>query len=451
VRLFHLGLVLSIAGVASCSGPADPALPALQPTLTLSTDRERARINSDSVQITWTSKNATICSASGAWSGSQPISGSLTFKPDREGMFTFTLTCTGAGGEASATATLEAWQPLRVLPTSYLNFKDVGISPTPIPNSATRGYGDFFQNGSRALFTASQQYNRDKPIAEAKGALFQFWRFTQGKWVLDNSILSPPSATCVHPRQALVADFNGDAQPDVFLACTGYDGPPYPGERNQLVLSSVSGTYHAQFASENVGFWHGASAADITGDGRVDIVVAAGRGVVLFVGDGSGNFILDSVRLQGLLPTGAPFYAVQVLDVDQDGRLDILVGGHEYTGCAGCNIAAPTTVLLNTAAGSYEPVVLPPIENQGTVLDFAVTGTGTSRVIWVNRSSGGATVTPYNGRVLQRVVWSTLLSSVPYSDAEQPWVQWILPVRIGASLFIASDDTRDTYAPVSVP
>ncbi len=59
-----------------------------------------------SAMLTWSSNNATSCAASGAWSGSQPISGTQTVTPSAAGTDAYMLTCTGAGGSASNTATL---------------------------------------------------------------------------------------------------------------------------------------------------------------------------------------------------------------------------------------------------------------------------------------------------------------------------------------------------------
>ena len=44
--------------------------------------------------------------------------------------------------------------------------------------------------------------------------------------------------TTEHPREILVADFNGDGRDDVFVAAHGYDAMPFAGERNSLILSN---------------------------------------------------------------------------------------------------------------------------------------------------------------------------------------------------------------------
>ena len=58
--------------------------------------------------LTWSSSNATACTASGAWSGTQALSNSagLSETPTAIGTATYTLTCTGTGGSANASTTL---------------------------------------------------------------------------------------------------------------------------------------------------------------------------------------------------------------------------------------------------------------------------------------------------------------------------------------------------------
>jgi len=58
--------------------------------------------------LTWSSTNATACTASGSWSGGEATSGSLAVTPTTSGSYSYTLTCTGAGGSGAATAALSA-------------------------------------------------------------------------------------------------------------------------------------------------------------------------------------------------------------------------------------------------------------------------------------------------------------------------------------------------------
>jgi hypothetical protein len=56
--------------------------------------------------LSWSSANASGCTAGGAWSGVKATAGSVTVASANAGNFTYPLTCTGAGGSAAASAAL---------------------------------------------------------------------------------------------------------------------------------------------------------------------------------------------------------------------------------------------------------------------------------------------------------------------------------------------------------
>src|SRR6266403_1487722 len=87
--------------------------------------------NGSSSKLRWSSSNATSCSASGAWSGGEPTSGSQSTGPVTANA-TYTLTCTGAGGgSASQSTTVSVKSPT---PTVSLS---VGPSAITSGGSAT--------------------------------------------------------------------------------------------------------------------------------------------------------------------------------------------------------------------------------------------------------------------------------------------------------------------------
>lgn len=59
-----------------------------------------------SATLTWSSTNATGCTATGAWSGSQAASGATTVILQGTGAQTYTITCNGAGLPGQNAATL---------------------------------------------------------------------------------------------------------------------------------------------------------------------------------------------------------------------------------------------------------------------------------------------------------------------------------------------------------
>lgn len=75
------------------------------PTVSISIDSASITLGA-SAKLTWSSTDSTSCTASGGWSGTQAISGTATKTPTAVGSSAFMLTCTGAGGASSQTATL---------------------------------------------------------------------------------------------------------------------------------------------------------------------------------------------------------------------------------------------------------------------------------------------------------------------------------------------------------
>ncbi len=79
-------------------------------------------------QLTWSSQNATACSASGAWSGSKATSGNAQ-TPVLNTTSNFVLTCTGAGGSSQSSAQVTVSQPSPSAPTVNLSVSAASVAP----------------------------------------------------------------------------------------------------------------------------------------------------------------------------------------------------------------------------------------------------------------------------------------------------------------------------------
>jgi hypothetical protein len=88
-------------GAAVVTVSAEPA-----PTVSIAASPTTLTVGA-STTLTWSSTHATSCSASGAWSGAQAVSGTQSETPAQTGATTYTLTCSGDGGSATASATVE--------------------------------------------------------------------------------------------------------------------------------------------------------------------------------------------------------------------------------------------------------------------------------------------------------------------------------------------------------
>ena len=71
-----------------------------------STSARRTVNVGSSAKLSWTVSNAKSCTASGAWSGTQALSGSMTLTPSAAGSATYNLTCTNASGYAESSQVL---------------------------------------------------------------------------------------------------------------------------------------------------------------------------------------------------------------------------------------------------------------------------------------------------------------------------------------------------------
>lgn len=81
-----------------------PNQPPPAPTVTISATPTTVTAGQSST-LTWSSTNTSSCNASGAWSGAQPIAGSLSTGAINANS-TYNLACTGAGGTATGSATV---------------------------------------------------------------------------------------------------------------------------------------------------------------------------------------------------------------------------------------------------------------------------------------------------------------------------------------------------------
>jgi hypothetical protein len=107
------GLAATTTYTLMCTGPGGTASQSVTvtvasgptpPSVSLSATPSSV-ISGNSSTLSWTSANATACTASGGWSGSKSANGSEV-RPNLTATATYTLTCTGSGGSAAQSVTV---------------------------------------------------------------------------------------------------------------------------------------------------------------------------------------------------------------------------------------------------------------------------------------------------------------------------------------------------------
>ena len=166
----------------------------------------------------------------------------------------------------------------------------------------------------------------------------------------------------VLPRKVPFGDLNGDGLPDMFIAGTGWDAEPLPGEQNRLYLSRPGGGWRDATSElpQLSDYSHSAAIGDIRGLGIPDILVGNYGGdpdhvlPYVLLNNGDETFSLDRSNL----PVGPDetlnfdsrvisFTGTVLTDLDGDELPELIALGEGYRGYFG--IEAVSFVFWNRA------------------------------------------------------------------------------------------------------
>ncbi len=223
--------------------------------------------------------------------------------------------------------------------------------PRPVYFRAYMAPVDIDGDGTPEMVIAETAYPGSNPY----GARVQVARRTPAGWIDDTAALVSGNPVPDHVRDMEIADFNGDGRPDVLFNGHGFDAAPFPGARNQLLLS---GGGRLTLANDNLAatrnsFTHSSASADIDCDGDVDLYegnafwgnprgsLAAPR---LLANDGRARFGDVSTRLPSTLTDFSRRYlSAEFCDVNNDGAPDLFLGGFDN----------PSELLVNDGYGRF--------------------------------------------------------------------------------------------------
>ena len=234
----------------------------------------------------------------------------------------------------------------------------------------------------------------------------------------------------VDAKAHAAADFNGDGRTDLFFANTGFEQAPYAGGANGLLLSGPSGLTDASASLPGyVAYNSSASAGDINGDGKADVVVAAlgSRGPYFLLNDGTGHFTADTSRLPAAIadPANGQYGTTLLFDANGDARPDLFLGGD-----------GDSKILLNDGTGHFTaPFSMTyPIAGQHNVVDAVaadVNGDGLPDVVeavaYNNFGAGGLRILINNG---QGVFTDSTASLLPNGGMVADAGAWIRSIQV---------------------
>lgn len=294
--------------------------------------------------------------------------------------------CGGGGSSGTIKNSVGLIVPVPVQATSYLNAKNLNIPSQKYPAfnqlehnglysdnlGAGVAFADFFQEGKISMVWFTNRGNYKQPAEPNPPGTIKFFKFDAGGNPVEftSSILLDTTG-CVSPRKLLVADFNGDGKPDIFASCHGAELQTtslWPGEHPRVLLSQSDGTYKNIQTTLNC-YCHTAAAADLNGDGFVDILTSDARvgmpgsdvekdvtSMIFLQNDGKGNFSVQrnftgvNVAMPAVVsynPLVFSFFApktgtftMELVDVNGDGKPDLIFGTSD-------DLHYPSRVYLN--------------------------------------------------------------------------------------------------------
>jgi hypothetical protein len=176
----------------------------------------------------------------------------------------------------------------------------------------------------------------------------------------------------VQASSSAIGDLNGDGLADLVVANECASNSSCAGSVG-ILLSNGDGSFQAPVSYSTIGADASAVAlADVNGDGHLDILVAnqcvsasncGSSGVVVLLGNGDGTF---QSGVSYSVP-GSNAFSIVAADLNGDGKLDLVVS-EQCSSSNNCN-AGSVAVLLGNGDGTFQPSVS---YNSGGLYAFGV-------------------------------------------------------------------------------
>lgn len=266
----------------------------------------------------------------------------------------------------------------------------------------------------------SESWAGEYQTDDARRDILFFMGNEDGTLELDTSInlgLGPN-----HGHKSLIGDYNQDGYPDIFIASSGLDHAPWPGENQICLMSDGLGGY-TKVVYENTPLgvqYHAATSVDIDSDGDLDVYIA-GPDFYRY-NEGTVEIIFENVNGE-LIPTHAPeqydipseVYPISAsfIDLDGDGTLEFIVGTTDEDRGDGSQVFG----YVQDSNGEQYPI--PTMLNYGVELDQAfydIDNDGIKEIILARTGTDIAEQGKYFGYAIQILKYTSGVGLTEYND-----------------------------------
>jgi hypothetical protein len=405
---------------------------AAAPTVSLSASPSSITSGQSST-LSWTSTNATSCTASGGWSGNLTTSGMKTVSPTAS--TTYTLSCTGSGGTASASTTVTVSAPaptvsISASPTSITSGQSSSISWTSTNAtgcSASGGWsGSKATSGSESVSpstTTTYTLTCTGGGGSASGST--------AVNVTSTTTTSSSTTTTTTQTQGFGADTSGGSGKPLYHVTNLNDSGAGSlrdavSQGNRDVVFDVAGTINA---ASNI-YVKGAL---ITIDGTTAPspgITLSGYGLGIWGSKGAHDVIVRGIRIRNVAVDGINInqeaYNVLVDHVSigdtGDGSIDVTYGAHDVTVQWSILEKKPTHDLLSLNSYgatrlTYHHDLFIGGESRNPQVDWNITGTPPeivvdvrNNVIWDFSQYGTTVLRGALANVVANYYWSSTQS-----------------------------------------